>query len=73
MVGAELRFLAKKRYGSRFGALALEFGSAIRATPTVNTEEETRSCCNQNGLSFGVNRLLYTERAIVSQGEKLRL
>lgn len=42
MSGQDLRFLAEKRYGSRFGALPLESNSATCVTSTVNTDGEVK-------------------------------
>ena len=43
MSGEDLRFLAEKRYASRFGALSPESNPATRANSVVKTEEETKS------------------------------
>ncbi|KAF2851223.1 hypothetical protein T440DRAFT_467949, partial [Plenodomus tracheiphilus IPT5] len=43
MSGADLRFLAEKRYESRFGAFSPESESGIRPTPIIRTEQETKS------------------------------
>ena len=50
MSGEELRFLAEKRYESRFGAFAPETNSTT-STPVVNTREETSSTPPLTGLA----------------------
>lgn len=47
MSGEDLRFLAEKRYESRFGAFAPESNPVNRPTRFVNTEEESKSTPNQ--------------------------
>jgi hypothetical protein len=50
MSGEELRFLAEKRYESRFGAFAPGTNPAT-STPVVNTEEDTSSTPPLTGLA----------------------
>jgi hypothetical protein len=47
MSGPDLRFLAEKRYESRFGAFAPEPKSATRPTPIVHAEQESKSAPHQ--------------------------
>ncbi|KAH7406617.1 hypothetical protein DE146DRAFT_398656 [Phaeosphaeria sp. MPI-PUGE-AT-0046c] len=47
MSGEDLRFLAEKRYGSRFGAMASEHNSPNHSARTTHTEQETRSTSHQ--------------------------
>lgn len=51
MSGEDLRFLAEKRYQSRFGAFTPEPDFPIRPSPIVNAEQESKSTPRQTSPS----------------------